>query len=270
MYDSPQRGFINGTDSNPVMSFNRLVITHGKSSVPVLDRFSFSQVKSPREYLDSALLLDKPSGWTSYDMIRRLKRYFPRYTKIGHTGTLDPLATGLLILLFGKATKSQQIFLELPKVYDGTLRLGETTPSMDSETNPVEKKNVDGITLAHVQSACENYTGEIQQIPPMYSAVKVGGERLYKKARRGESVRRKPNTVTVYSFKVLQFDGAYVKFRVRCSKGTYIRVLAHDVGKHLGVGGHLTQLRRTAIGNYQVEHAPDITEVIAALENHDH
>ena len=252
------------------MSFNRLEHTDGPSHVPVLDQSSYVRVKCPQGYLDSALLLDKPSGWTSYDVIRRLKRYFPRATKIGHAGTLDPLATGLLILLFGKATKSQRIFLDFPKTYDGTLRLGETTPSMDSETKPLEKKNTDGITLEDIQSACDAHTGVIQQIPPMYSAVKVGGERLYKKARRGESVPRKPNTVTVYAFEVLGVDSVHVKFRVQCSKGTYIRVLAHDVGQYLGVGGHLTQLRRTAIGNYQVEHAPGIKDVIATLESHDH
>lgn len=214
----------------------------------------------------SAFLIDKPEGWTSYDVIRRLKRYFPKSVKIGHAGTLDPLATGLLILLFGKATKAQQSFLALPKVYHGTLRLGETTPSMDAETEVTERRDTAMVTPSQIASACAAHTGTIKQIPPMYSAVKVGGERLYKKARRGESVLRKPNTVTVSAFDVLNVDGRDVQFRVRCGKGTYIRVLAHDVGQSLGVGGHLTRLRRTAIGAYRIQHAWGMQQLISELE----
>jgi len=237
--------------------------------VPVQDKSVYACIGTGEIIIDSALLLDKPSGWTSYSTIRRLKRYFPKSTKIGHSGTLDPLATGLLILLFGKATKSQQKFLHLPKTYYGTMRLGEVTASMDSETEVLERKSIDEITSQQIKSACAAHTGIIQQIPPMYSAVKVGGERLYKKARRGESVMRSSNTVTVYSFEVIDIDGADVRFRVQCSKGTYIRALAHDVGQYLCTGAHLTQLRRTAIGNYQVDKACTMEELIVALENHD-
>ncbi len=236
-------------------------------SVPVWDVSVCARARSMEDFLGTALLVDKPSGWTSYDVIRRLKRYFPRATKIGHTGTLDPLATGLLILLFGKATKSQEQFLRLPKVYDGTMRLGEVTPSMDSATEVTLRKPIDSLTSAQIESSCSAYTGIIQQIPPMYSAVKVGGERLYKKARRGESVERSPNTVTIHSFEVLRVEGAEVHFRVRCSKGAYIRVLAHDIGQHLCVGAHLTQLRRTAVGSYQVERACTIEQLLTVLEN---
>lgn len=234
--------------------------------VPVLGASRNSSLRSIQEYLDSALLVDKDGGWTSYDVIRRLKRYFPRSTKIGHSGTLDPMATGLLILLTGKATKSQQTFLQLPKTYLGTMRLGEVTPSMDADTAVVERKNIDQVTPGQIESACASLTGLIQQIPPMYSAIKVNGERLYKKARRGEWIERKPNAVTVDVFEVLKIDGAEVRFRVECSKGTYVRVLAHDVGQHLNVGGHLAQLRRTAIGDHQVEQAFTLKELIAALE----
>ncbi len=215
----------------------------------------------------SALLIDKPEGWTSYDVIRRLKRYFPKSVKIGHAGTLDPLATGLLILLFGKATKAQQTFLALPKVYHGTMRLGETTPSMDAETEVTEHRDTAMVTPLQIASVCAAHTGTIKQIPPMYSAVKVGGERLYKKARRGESVLRKPNTVTVSAFDVLDVDGPDVQFRVRCGKGTYIRVLAHDVGQSLGVGAHLTRLRRTAIGAFRLQEAWGMQQLISVLEN---
>ncbi len=236
--------------------------------VPVLDKSICAHAKAAEEFLDSALLVDKPGGWTSYDIIRRLKSYFPRSTKIGHAGTLDPLATGLLILLFGKATKSQVKFLGLSKTYSGIIRLGEVTASMDSETEILERKSIDGITSEQVESACKAHTGVIQQIPPMYSAVKVGGERLYKKARRGESVQRKPNTVTVYDFEIITIDQADVHFRVRCSKGTYIKRLAHDIGQHLEVGGHLIKLRRTAIGNYHVNKACTIEKLINAMEFH--
>lgn len=250
-----------------IMTAEPMEQTHQEKSVPVWDASVCARARSAEDFLGAALLVDKPGGWTSYDVIRRLKRYFPRATKIGHTGTLDPLATGLLILLFGRATKSQGRFLRLPKVYDGTMRLGEVTPSMDSATEVTLRKSIGSLTFAQIESACSVHTGGIQQIPPMYSAVKVGGERLYKKARRGESVERSPNEVTIHSFKVLRVEGAEVHFRVRCSKGTYIRVLAHDVGQHLHVGAHLTQLRRTAIGSYQVERACSVEQLVAVLEN---
>ena len=241
--------------------------THQEKSVPVWDASVCARARSAEDFLGTALLVDKPIDWTSYDVIRRLKRYFPKATKIGHTGTLDPLATGLLILLFGKATKSQEQFLRLPKVYDGTMRLGEDTPSMDSATEVTTRKPIDSVTSAQIESACSAFTGVIQQIPPMYSAVKMGGERLYKKARRGESVERSPNTVTIHSIEVLRVKGAEVYFRVQCSKGTYIRVLAHDVGQHLHVGAHLTQLRRTAVGSYQVERACSVEQLVTVLED---
>ncbi len=235
--------------------------------VKVLDQSVHGGVRRLDDFLGAAQLVDKPGGCTSYDIIRRVKRYFPKSTKIGHTGTLDPFATGLLILLFGRATKSQLQFLCLPKTYLGTIRLGEVTPSMDSETEVTERKMIDQLSHEEIEAACMNYTGVIGQTPPMYSAVKVKGERLYKKARRGESVERRPNTVIIHKFEVLRIEGAEVSILVRCSKGTYIRVLAHDVGQHLGVGGHLTQLRRTAIGDYRVDRAPTIDKLVATLEN---
>jgi len=226
-----------------------------------------SNIHFATSIIGSAVLLDKPSGWTSYDCIRRLKRYFPKSTKIGHAGTLDPLATGLLILLFGKATKSQQMFMNLTKRYQATMRLGQTTPSMDSETEVIEDKCVSGLTADQIQSAVQNHVGVIEQIPPMYSAIKVKGERLYKIARRGQSIPRKPNQVTIYSADVLRIHKADVCFSVECSKGTYIRVLAHDIGQALRVGAHLIQLRRTAIGSYDVQQASKMQDLIKTLEN---
>ena len=252
--------------SDQLMICETLNQIHTLPKVNVLDGAVRNDTIKVDDFLGSAFLVDKPSGWTSYDVIRRLKRYFPKTTKIGHAGTLDPLATGLLILLFGKATKEQDHFLGLPKTYSGTMCLGEDTPSMDSETEVSHRRSIDHLTPKQIESACAAMTGLIQQIPPMYSAVKVKGERLYKKARRGESVIRQPNTVTVYDFKILNIDGANVIFFVRCSKGTYIRVLAHDLGQKLSVGAHLTQLRRTRIGEYHVDQALKVHDLIEVLE----
>ncbi|MCY4225648.1 MAG: tRNA pseudouridine(55) synthase TruB [Bacteroidetes bacterium] len=234
--------------------------------VPVIHRISSEKIGTIQEILGSALLLDKPSGWTSYDCIRRIKRYFPKSTKIGHAGTLDPMATGLLILLFGKATKSQQTFLTLTKQYDGAMRLGQTTASMDSETEIISTQSIDHLTSQQIHTAFAHQTGAVEQIPPMYSAVKVKGERLYKKARRGEVVTRQPNTITIYSNEILNINGGDVHFRVECSKGTYIRVFAHDIGQHLHVGAHLIELRRTSIGEYDVEQALTMQQMIHVLE----
>ena len=219
----------------------------------------------PRDWSQAVLLIDKPVGWTSFDVIRKLKRY-RRKTKIGHAGTLDPMATGLLIVLVGKATKQMEGYQVLEKTYDGVMRLGETTPSYDAETPVDTRVEAAHIAEAQVAAACVPFTGAVQQLPPMYSAVKVGGERLYRKARRGESVERKPRTVTVQEFSVTGMTGSNVSFCVRCSKGTYVRTLAHDVGQALGVGAHLIALRRTAIGPYSVAQAWDMPALAEALE----
>jgi len=250
-----------------LMSFQMINKTPQVIQIPVHNRISCEGIRSRHEIIDSALLLDKPSGWTSYDCIRRLKRYFPKSTKIGHAGTLDPMATGLLILLFGKATKSQQKFLTLNKKYYGTMRLGQTTASMDCETEPISTQSIDGITFGQIQDAFAHQIGTIEQIPPMYSAVKINGERLYKKARRGEVVSRRANTIIIYSNEIVEINGGDVSFRVECSKGTYIRVFAHDIGQTLNVGAHLIQLRRTSIGEYEVEDVLTMQQLIDALES---
>ncbi len=198
------------------------------------------------------LPIDKPAGWTSFGVIKKLRGML-RVRKIGHAGTLDPMATGVLICLVGKATKQMETFMHMRKVYEGTIRLGEQTPSYDAETEVTHRVTADHLTNKDVEAACSSYVGEIEQIPPMYSAVKVKGERLYKKARRGETIERKARPVTVYSFDVLGREANDIHFRVACSKGTYIRSLAHDVGAQLGVGGHLVALRRTAIGEITID-----------------
>jgi tRNA pseudouridine55 synthase len=215
----------------------------------------YRQPDVPVSFDGVALLMDKPKGWSSFDVIRALRRLLD-VKKIGHAGTLDPMATGLLIVLVGrKATKQMQHFMDLPKTYEGTLRLGEITPSYDAETEVTERHSWEHITEAKLDQVIEQFTGTITQRPPMYSAVKVDGERLYKKARRGETVERPPRVVTIDAFTWTERDGAEVSFRVECSKGTYIRSLAHDIGQQLGCGAHLVALRRTAIGPYQVDHA---------------
>lgn len=210
------------------------------------------------------LLTDKPSGWSSFDVIRRVRRISP-IRKVGHAGTLDPMATGLLICLSGKATRLMNRFLAFDKEYTGTIRLGQTTASWDAETEVELERDASGITDEAIQQALPGFIGDIQQQTPVYSAVKVGGERLYKKARRGERPVVVPRHVTVYAYEVTGRRGADVDIRVRCSSGTYIRSLAHELGEALGVGGHLVALRRTSIGPYRVEQAWDVPSLVEAV-----
>ncbi len=201
-----------------------------------------------------ALLVDKPQGWSSFDVVRRLRRLL-LVKKIGHAGTLDPMATGLLICLVGKGTKWMEAFMEQTKAYSGTLRLGEITTSYDAETEVVEKRHCDHITESNLETVRKSFEGSMAQQPPMYSAVKVEGERLYKKARRGETIERPSRQVVIYRFDITAYHRPDVSFEVDCSKGTYIRTLAHDFGQRLGCGAHLTALRRDAIGAYHVRKA---------------
>ncbi|MEL7362885.1 MAG: tRNA pseudouridine(55) synthase TruB [Bacteroidota bacterium] len=219
-----------------------------------------------------ALPVDKPPGLTSFGVIRRLRRFLG-VKKIGHAGTLDPMATGLLICLVGRpATREQDRFMGLPKEYSGTLRLGETTASYDAETavearTPLARPPDEG----ELEAARRQFLGEIEQVPPVYSAIKQGGERLYKKARRGESVEVKARRVTVTAFDLgvprqVSADTFDLDFEVACSKGTYIRSLAHDLGQVLGVGAHLVALRREAIGPHRVAEAWTLDALQAATE----
>jgi tRNA pseudouridine55 synthase len=192
--------------------------------------------------------------------------------KVGHAGTLDPMATGLLILLLGRdATRQQDRFMSLPKVYTGTVRLGQATASYDAETPIETTADASSITLPDIELAREPLVGEIQQVPPVYSAIKKGGERLYKKARRGDTVEIEARPTTVYAFDVLTAregpdQTCDVDIRVECSKGTYIRSLAHDLGASLGVGGHLVALRREAIGPFGAGEAFELANLAAMGE----
>ncbi|WP_412067408.1 tRNA pseudouridine(55) synthase TruB [Rubrivirga sp. IMCC43871] len=203
----------------------------------------------------AALLVDKPDGMSSFGVVKAVRRAVG-VKKVGHAGTLDPMATGLLIVLVGRgATRQQYRFMGLPKTYTATIRLGQTTPSYDADSEIETTVDASGVTDAAIEAALTAFRGEIQQRPPAYSAIKRGGERLYKKARRGEEVIVEPRATTVYAFDVVDRRGDDLDVRVECSKGTYVRSLGHDLGQALGVGGHLVALRREAIGPFQASEA---------------
>lgn len=206
------------------------------------------------------LLINKPYEWTSFDVVNKL-RYKLKIKKIGHAGTLDPLATGLLIICSGKMTKKIEEFMGLEKEYTGKFIIGQTTPSYDLETEVSEKKDISAITPAYIQEAVQNFIGKISQYPPQHSAIKVGGKRAYSLARQGKVVELKPRDIEVREFEITAVNLPEVEFRVVCSKGTYIRSLAHDVGQKLGVGAYLSELCRTRIGSYTLTNAKTIDEI---------
>lgn len=208
------------------------------------------------------ILIDKPREWTSFDVVNKIRRAC-QIKKIGHAGTLDPLATGLLILCTGKMTKQIDSYQAQEKEYTGTLVLGKTTPSVDLETEFDAEFDVSGITPEQIRAAAAQLTGEIQQIPPIYSAVRVNGERLYERARRGETAEQveggiKSRTVTVSTFEVLTDNFPAIDFRIVSSKGTYIRSLVRDLGLLLDNGAYMSALRRTRIGDYEVNDAQTV------------
>ena len=208
----------------------------------------------------AAVLLDKPPGITSFGVVKRV-RWATRAARVGHAGTLDPMATGLLVVLVGReATREQDRFMGLPKVYTATVRLGQTTASADAEAPIEDTVDATDVTAEAVAAAAAGFVGDIWQTPPVFSAIKVGGERLYKKARRGEAVDVPPRQVLVTAFETERLrsgpgETMDVDVRVACSKGTYVRSLARDLGDALGVGGHLIALRRERIGPFSVAEA---------------
>jgi tRNA pseudouridine55 synthase len=207
--------------------------------------------------MNGILLVDKPSGMTSHDVVDRIRKA-AKMRRIGHTGTLDPAATGLLILCLGNATRLSEFLTGLDKVYEGTMRFGVITDSYDFDGKVVEERPVPPLAPAQIQEAFDAFTGDIMQVPPMVSAVKIGGERLYKLARKGETVEREPRKVTVKEFALLAYAEPVVTFRVRCTRGTYARTLSYDVGEKLGCGATLASLRRTAVGKHSIEHAKPV------------
>ncbi len=210
------------------------------------------------------LLIDKPLTWTSFDVVKKV-RGAVRIKKVGHAGTLDPLATGLLIVCTGKQTKQIDHYQGQEKEYTGEITLGSTTPSYDLETEPENFLPTEHLTEQEILEAAKKFVGQIEQIPPVFSALKVDGKRAYKQARAGKEVKMKVRTVQIRQFEVTDIQLPKVSFKVVCSKGTYIRSLAHDFGASLAVGGHLSALRRTAIGEFRVEDAWDLHELIAQI-----
>lgn len=218
---------------------------------------------------DAVILIDKPRGWTSFDAVRTVRRMF-NLDKVGHAGTLDPQATGLLIVCTGRKTRDVDSFAGMEKEYVGSLELGVETPSYDSETDVSAQKGFSHLSRADVERVAASMEGTQAQEPPMYSAVKYGGKPLYKYARKGRTVVRQARTVDVKRFEIVSVELPMVEFRVVCSKGTYIRSLAHDLGQKLGCGATLRSLRRTRIGSLTVDQAQSFEQLnkIAHGESH--
>ena len=209
------------------------------------------------------LLINKPYKWTSFDVVGKIRNSFkPLKLKVGHAGTLDPLATGLLIICTGKMTKKIDEFQAQQKEYTGTMILGANTPSYDLETEIDETFDISALDEESILANTIQFTGELDQYPPAHSAVKVDGERLYMKARRGETVELKTRKVSISQFEITRIELPEVDFRVVCSKGTYIRSLVHDFGRSLNNAAHLKSLRRTKSGDYDVENAFEVMELV--------
>lgn len=218
-------------------------------------------INSFQTYPDCVFLIDKSPEWTSFDVVNKIRRVL-KVKKVGHAGTLDPAATGLLILCSGKNTKKIDTFQSQTKVYSGKIQFGFTTPSYDSETEQTKISETNHLKLEDIILASKAFIGEIEQIPPMYSALKVGGKKLYELARKGKEIERASRKVTIFDFKILSFDHGVSEFTVTCSKGTYIRSLANDLGEKLKVGGYLASLRREKIGEFDVKDAWTVDQFI--------
>ena len=212
------------------------------------------------------ILIDKPLHWTSFDVVRKIRNLI-KIKKVGHAGTLDPLATGLLIVCTGKFTKKINQFMAQEKEYTGQIILGAVTPTYDLESEPRDFKSIDGITTKLIAETAQNFIGEILQTPPIHSAIKQKGKPVYLQARKGIDVIIEPRKISIKSFEITAIEMPVVSFKVVCSTGTYIRSLANDFGAALGCGGYLSELRRTRIGNFKAEDAMSIVEFEASLSS---
>ena len=215
--------------------------------------------------LDGALLIDKPAGPTSHDVVNELRHRFD-IKKVGHAGTLDPNATGLLIILLGRGTKLSEKLMSSDKVYEGTIKFGEETDSYDADGEMVASLPVMPMTLEELNEAADSFVGDIMQEPPMVSAVKQGGVPLYKLARKGIEVERKARLIHVYTYRFWKYEEPIGWFKVACTKGTYVRSLAHDLGQKFGCGAHLETLRRTTSGRFEVADAAPFEEALNMTE----
>jgi len=217
---------------------------------------------TPPKEMEGILLVDKPTDHTSHDVVARLRGKL-RMKRVGHAGTLDPMATGLLIILVGKATRVSQYLMSLDKEYEGTIELGKVTDTQDAEGEVLETIPVPAFSEADILAAVQSFLGDQYQTPPMYSAVKIAGVPLYKSARKGEEVEREPRFIRVMSWEITRFALPRLDFRLRCTKGTYVRTLAHDLGRKLGCGAHLAALRRTASDKFHISQALTLDQINA-------
>ena len=214
--------------------------------------------------MNGIVIIDKPEGWTSQDVVSKLRGVL-RTKRIGHGGTLDPMATGVLPVFVGRATRGVEFFEHAEKTYEACLRLGITTDTEDITGTVLERRDV-SVTREELEKALQQFRGEIFQIPPMYSALKINGQKLCDLARKGREVERKPRAITIYSLECVSFEGEAVKLRVHCSKGTYIRTLCKDIGQALGCGGCMESLRRVTAGAYTIEEAVPLAQLVESAE----
>lgn len=212
--------------------------------------------------LDGAILIDKPAGPTSHDVVDAIRRKFA-IKKVGHCGTLDPNATGLLIIVLGRGTKLSEKLMSDDKVYEGTIKFGEATDSFDSDGELTASLPVPPLTVTELNESAAEFVGDIMQIPPMVSAIKKAGVPLYKLARKGVEVEREPRLIHIYTFRFSKYEEPLGEFRLACTKGTYVRSVAHDLGQKLGCGAHLSKLRRVVSGKFDVVDARPLPEVLA-------
>jgi len=210
---------------------------------------------------DGAILIDKPAGPTSHDVVDNIRRHF-QIKKAGHCGTLDPAATGLLIIVLGRATKLSEKMMSDDKVYSGSMKFGETTDSYDADGELLASLPVPPLTLEELNEAVATFIGDLLQVPPMVSAVKKEGVPLYKLARKGLEVERKPRLVHIYNFRFSEYQEPFGTFRIGCTKGTYVRAIAHELGQKIGCGAHLAHLRRESSGKYDVQEAVPYEQVL--------
>jgi tRNA pseudouridine55 synthase len=221
------------------------------------------QEQAPKNIFEEGqvLLINKPLEWTSFDVVRKIRNTI-KIKKVGHAGTLDPLATGLLILCTGKFTKRINEYMAQEKEYTGTFTFGATTPTYDRESEPQDCKDYSGVTPEQLQTIAQQFTGEIMQVPPMHSAIKKGGVRVYELARKGQTIELEPRKIVIKEFEITAIEMPVVHFRVVCTTGTYIRSLANDVGRAAGCGAYLSSLCRTRIGSFTLEQAMSMEQAL--------
>ena len=228
-----------------------------------MQKFDVNQIKEDDIQDGKMLLVDKPLTWTSFDVVKYIRKslvskFKIKRIKVGHAGTLDPLATGLLIICIGKQTKQISIYQNLSKTYTGKFKLGETTPSYDAETEVNKSFNYDHIKENDIINLSQKFTGKLMQKPPIFSALKKNGKRMYEYARENKKIEIQEREINIYEFEIIKFTNPYIEFKITCSKGTYIRSIANDFGKKLNSGSYLSELRRINIGKFSVLNALQI------------